>query len=117
MNQRMLEEPHFYNPQNYMNYEDFTLAPLETVIILLNISDIVCRLNICCGKVNAWSNEAQLCLLVVNKSTSIPVYVEKSSALVHLLSSQHFDSQLAVIPVHDLIKLSNCWLEEHNTES
>lgn len=97
----------FYNPQEYVSNETFVLKPEETLLILLDYSDVVSQLNICCGRITPWTKEGQLCMLVKNKSTLNTLRIDKGHRLIHLLSNPIVSSHLCCVPHEDIVKLLN----------
>jgi hypothetical protein len=95
----------FYSPENYINYEPFTLAPLESALVLLDVSESINQLNICCGRLTSWTQEIQLCVLVINTSLEENVRLERRSTLTQLLNQHYIINYLSCIPLSELVYL------------
>jgi hypothetical protein len=96
---------HFYSPEYYINYNSFTLEPLESALVLLDVSESINRLNICCGRLTSWTQEIQLCLLVVNTSLEDSIRIERRSTLAQLLNQPSIINYLSCIPLIELVHL------------
>ena len=95
----------YYSPENYINYEPIVLEPLESALVLLDVSESIKRLNICCGRITSWTQELQLCILVINTSLEENIYLERRSTLAQLLNKHYIQNYLSCIPLAELVYL------------
>ena len=95
----------YYSPENYLSYDPFTLEPLESALVLLDVNEAINRLNICCGRLTSWSQRIQLCIMVVNISLEESIQMERRSTLTEPLNKHQIINYMSCIPSTDLVRL------------